>query len=58
MTVQELIDLAQLRINYLNSQKSAVVQTGNVTELTRIETELLQTQDTINLLQGLVTTND
>lgn len=58
MTVQELIDLAQLRINYLNSQKSAVVQTGNVTELTRIETELLQTQDTLNLLQGLVTTND
>jgi hypothetical protein len=58
MTVQELIDLAQLRINYLNSQKSAVVQTGNVVELTRIEAELLQTQDTINLLQGLVTTND
>jgi hypothetical protein len=58
MTVQELIDLAQLRINYLNSQKSAVVQTGNVVELTRIEAELLQTQDTFNLLQGLVTTND
>ncbi len=58
MTVQELIDLAQLRINYLNSQKSAVFQTGNITELTRIETELLQTQDTLNLLQGLVTTND
>lgn len=58
MTVQELNDLAQLRINYLNSQKSAVVQMGNVTELTRIETELLQTQDTINLLQGLVNTND
>lgn len=58
MTIQELIDLAQLRLNYLNSQKSAVVQTGNLAELSRIEAELAQTQETLNSLQGLLITND
>lgn len=58
MTIQELIDLAQSRINYLNSQKSATIQMGNATELIRIDMELLQTQETLNALQGLIITND
>jgi len=58
MTIQELIDLAQLRLNYLNSQKSAIFQTGNIAELSRIEAELVQTQETLNSLQGLLITND
>ena len=57
MTIQQLIELAQIRINYLNSQKSAVYATGDVTQLNVIETDLAQTYDTLTLLQGVVNNN-
>mgnify|MGYP000040089766 CR=1 FL=1 len=58
MTIQQLIEMAQIRINYLNSQKTAVYATGDVTQLNILDTELLQTQDTLTVLQGIVNNND
>jgi hypothetical protein len=57
MKIQQLIEMAQIRINYLNSQKSAVYATGDVTQLNILDTELLETQDTLTLLQGVVNNN-
>jgi hypothetical protein len=55
MTIQELISLSKARINYLNVLRTAAVASGDVTQLTIIDNELSQTQETLNYLLQIQT---
>jgi hypothetical protein len=58
MTIQQIIEMAYIRINYLNSQKSAIVAMGDIVQLNLVDIEITQTQNTLTLLQGIVNNND
>lgn len=55
MTIQELISLSKARINYLNVLRTSAVASGDVTQLTIIDNELSQTQETLNYLLQIQT---
>jgi hypothetical protein len=55
MTIQELISLSKTRINYLNVLRTSAVASGDVTQLTIIDNELSQTQETLNYLLQIQT---
>ena len=55
MTIQELISLSKAKINYLNVLRTSAVASGDVTQLTIIDNELSQTQETLNYLLQIQT---
>jgi hypothetical protein len=55
MTIDELIRLAQNRLSFLNQQKGDAVSRGDVAAILKAEDEISETQNTIELLQSLVT---
>jgi hypothetical protein len=50
MTVEELIDLATRRIQYLAAQRSHAEQIGDLTRIIQLEAEIAETQNTLNKL--------
>lgn len=50
MTIQQLIELAQRRIAYLTESRIASERIGDVDMITKIDTEIEQTQETLNQL--------
>lgn len=55
MTIEELIRLAQSRLSYLNNQRGGASSRGDVAGMLKIDNEIAETQNTIELLQSLVT---
>jgi hypothetical protein len=53
MTIQQLIQLAQNRISYLNELRTEAVRIGDADSISRCDIELIQTQETLNHLQGI-----
>lgn len=53
MTLTQLIDLAQRRLIYLTEAKISYDRVGDVDSITRIDTEIAQTQATLNQLHSI-----
>jgi hypothetical protein len=54
MTIQDLIQLAAARAAHLSQQYAAHESLGDVAAMARVETEIAQTQQTLEALQALV----
>ena len=55
MTIDELIRLAQSRLSFLNQQKCDAVSRGDVAAILKAEDDIAETQNTLEMLQSLVT---
>ncbi len=54
MTVEKLIEMATRRIAYLNEAKVSAERIGDVDAVTRIDTDIAETEATLTKLQTLV----
>lgn len=52
MSIQELIDLAQTRLGYLEKQRETAVRLGDAKQILDIDREVAETQDTLAKLQA------
>ena len=52
MTIPELIKFCEIRIDFLYSQKNSFIQLGDLTSVSKIENEILDTQKTIDTLKA------
>jgi hypothetical protein len=54
MTIAELIQIARARLTYLAAQRETAVRLGDETQISLIDKESSQTQETLNQLLTLV----
>ncbi len=55
MSLDDLLNLANARMRYLEQMRTSAAQQGDVNTIYHFEGEIAETQDTINKLQTLVT---
>ncbi len=53
MKIQELITLAENKLIALNTEMSNAIQHGDVEAITRIETQVAETQNTLDTLRAM-----
>lgn len=53
MTVQELIQMLERRVVYLQSVRTSATALGDVQQVERVDVEINETQDTLNQLRTL-----
>lgn len=54
MTINELIDLAQNRLIFLNNIRGEAVRMGDATRVEQLDEEIIKTQLTLDQLRTLV----
>lgn len=55
MKMQELITLMANKLSYLNNAKSTAMASGDVEAVLRLDSEISETQTTLNSLQAILT---
>jgi hypothetical protein len=54
MTIQQILEMANRRIAYLQQNRIAAERIGDIDTVTRIDNEITQTEETITKLQSLL----
>ena len=54
MTIAELIKACERRLTHLQSVRGSAVALGDVAQVDRLDTEISQTQETLNKLRTVV----
>lgn len=54
MTIDQLIELCQNRITYLNGVRASALRLGDLPQVNRIDMQVSESQTTLNLLLTLV----
>lgn len=54
MSIDELIRLMEARIVALNAARASAAQAGDIGQITRLDTDIVQTQTTLDQLRTLV----
>jgi hypothetical protein len=52
MTIQELIEQCEIRLNYLKSARISYIQLNNLEMVTKLDVEILETESTIQTLMN------
>jgi hypothetical protein len=52
MSIPELIKFCEIRIDFLHSQKNSYIQLGDLTTVSTIDIQILDTQKTIDTLKA------
>lgn len=54
MSIEDLIRLMEARLAALNSARASAASVGDLTEITRLDADIVQTQITLDQLRSLV----
>ena len=55
MKMQELVTLMANKLSYLNNAKSTAMASGDLEAVLRLDSEISETQTTLNSLQAILT---
>ena len=53
MTIKELINQCETRLNYLKNYRKTNIELGNTELVNSLDVEILQTQETLETLKGI-----
>jgi hypothetical protein len=53
MKIQDIIVLFENKLTALNNEKAMAITLGNFSEVLRLDSEISETQDSLNSLRGL-----